>query len=113
VFLVGQIYLMDKKTISLLGIVIWTTLFIVKILYYPFVVIKWCWKKIRHLDPRYLYCRVFHGKSTVHKYWELMPYGIGGGYNIFSLRCSECDRKHWELNREEFEKLGGKNPSSP
>jgi hypothetical protein len=96
---------MDKSIITLLTIILHIGLYAVIILYYPFKIIVWCWKHIRHLDPRYLYCRIKHGKPILYKYWELNPFGMGGGYNKYYSSCPVCKRKHWELNLEEYKNM--------
>ncbi|MHA1372311.1 MAG: hypothetical protein ACTSRA_21640, partial [Promethearchaeota archaeon] len=72
------------------------------ILYYPLLLI---WGILRHLDPKYLYCRFRHGKPITYKYYKLFPFGMGGGYNIYYYICPKCKRKHWELTAGEFKIL--------
>ena len=102
---------MDKQRyltniIQLFTIVLKVAYYITIIFHYPYLVIRWCFSWLKYLDPRFLYCRVFHGKSTGSKYWELAPFGMGGGHYSYSLKCSGCNKKHWDITEKQYKKIG-------
>jgi hypothetical protein len=44
---------------------------------------------IKYINPRFLYCVIFHGVSREQKYF-MSPFGIGGGYNKTGYWCEKC-----------------------
>jgi hypothetical protein len=102
-----------KPFLDVLTILLQILFYVGVVLYYPVKLLIWIHSWLRHLDPRYLYCRIRHGKPEPYKYWEMAPFGIGGGFNKYYSRCPVCERKHWTLSREEYVKMGGENPGSP
>lgn len=77
--------------------------FVLKILLIYIWIADW----LKYIKPTYLWCRILHGRGVPCKNWEMAPCGIGGGHNVYNLKCPQCNKKHWDLTQKRYQKLGG------
>jgi len=60
--------------------------FIISILCFMFDIAK-------YINPKFLFCLVFHEVSKEEKYF-MRPFGIGGGYNKIGYWCKKCEKMY-------------------